>query len=478
MSKDHTTLPVLVVDLDGTLLRSDMLHETFWSAASRDWRNALSSIGKLTHGRLALKMFLADRAEVEVATLPYEQAVLDLILQHRESGGKTALVSATEQSLVRRIAKHLGLFDEAHGSHSQTNLKGLAKRTFLEQQYGDRGFIYVGDSKDDLEVWKSAHEIITVNASRSVKARAARIGRPVQHITGSLNGADRLLRALRPHQWLKNILIFVPLLASHQLGVTAIIEGVMAFVGFCLIASSVYVLNDLLDLSSDRAHPRKRNRPFASGALSPAMGIGILPTLLLAGMAVALYTGWLFTLVMALYFILTCAYSFRLKRQIGVDICALAFLYAMRILAGGVATDIPISLWLFAFSLFFFFAMAAMKRQAELVDMARLNRLGADGRGWIVQDLGVLNAAVLASGYLSVLVLALYVNSDQVQLLYSYPSALFGVCIIIFYWITRAEILTNRGRMHDDPIVFAIKDGVSHYCLIGMTALTIGAATL
>lgn len=478
MKKEPKTLPVLVVDLDGTLLRSDMLHETFWSAASCDWRNALSSIGKLTHGRLALKMFLADRAEVEVATLPYEQAVLDLILQHRESGGKTALVSATEQSLVRRIAEHLGLFDEAHGSHSQTNLKGLAKRTFLEQQYGDQGFIYVGDSEDDLEVWKSAHEIITVNASRSVKARAERIGRPVQHITGSLNGADRLLRALRPHQWLKNVLIFVPLLASHQLGVTAIVEGVLAFVGFCLIASSVYVLNDLLDLSSDRAHPRKRNRPFASGALSPAMGLRILPALLLAGMAVALYTGWLFTLVMALYFILTCAYSFRLKRQIGVDICALAFLYAMRIVAGGVATDIPISPWLFAFSLFFFFAMAAMKRQAELVDMARLNRLGADGRGWIVQDLGVLNAAVLASGYLSVLVLALYVNSDQVQLLYSYPSALFGVCIIIFYWITRAEILTNRGKMHDDPIVFAIKDRVSHYCLIGMTTLTIGAATL
>lgn len=478
MSKDHKTLPVLVVDLDGTLLRSDMLHETFWSAASRDWRNALSSIGKLAHGRLALKMFLADRAEVEVAALPYEQAVIDLILQHREAGGKTALVSATEQSHVRRIAKHLGLFDEAHGSHSQTNLKGLAKRTFLEHQYGDRGFIYVGDSKDDLEVWNGAKEIITVNASRSVKVRAERIGHPVQHITRSLNGADGLLRTLRPHQWLKNILIFVPILASHQFGVTAIAKGVMAFVGFCLIASSVYVLNDLLDLSSDRTHPRKRNRPFASGTLSPAMGIRILPILLVAGMTVALYTGWLFTLVMALYFILTCAYSFRLKRKIGADICALAILYAMRIVAGGVATGITISPWLFAFSLFFFFAMAAMKRQAELVDMARLDRLSAAGRGWIVQDLGVLNGAVLASGYLSVLVLALYVNSDQVQLLYSYPSALFGDCIIIFYWITRAEILTNRGKMHDDPIVFAMTDRVSHYCLISMTALTIGAATL
>lgn len=455
-----------------------MLHETFWASASRDWRLALSSIGRLTRGRLALKMFLANQVEMDVTTLPYDKAILDLILAHRKAGGKTALVSATEQGLVRRIAKHLGLFDEAYGSNSQTNLKGTKKRAFLEQQYGDRGFIYAGDSMADLEVWKGAKEIITVNATRTVKRRAERIGQPVQHITGSLNTPNDLLRALRPHQWLKNALIFVPIFASHQLEVKTISAGIIAFVGFCLIASSVYVLNDLLDLSADRTHPRKSSRPFASGALSPAKGIVIFPTLLLAGMTVSLFVSWLFTLVMTLYFFMTCAYSFSLKRQIGVDICTLSILYTMRMIAGGVATDISISSWLLVFALFFFFAMAAMKRQGELVDMARRNMLGASGRGWIVDDLQVLNAAVLTSGYLSVLVLALYVNSEEVRLLYSYPSALFGVCTILFYWITRAELLTNRGQMHDDPIVFATKDRISHCCLIGITALIIGGATL
>ena len=246
-----------------------MLHETFWSAASNDWRNVLRSIAKLACGRLALEMFLADQAAVDITTLPYEQAVLDLIVQHRDAGGRAALVSATEQSLVRRIAKHLGLFDEAYGSNSQTNLKGAEKRAFLEQQYGDSGFIYIGDSMAVLEVWKGAQAIITVNASRTVKARAERIGRPVQHITGALNSTKSLLHTLRPHQWLKNTLIFVPLFASHKLDLTVITEGVMAFVGFCLIASSVYVLNDLLDLSADRAHLGKLGASNTAKLLAP-----------------------------------------------------------------------------------------------------------------------------------------------------------------------------------------------------------------
>ena len=478
MPKNPKALPVLVVDLDGTLLRSDMLHETFWSAVSRDWRHALQSIGKLAGGRLALKMFLADRARVDVTTLPYDQTVLNLILDHRKVGGRTALVSASEQGLVRRIADHLGAFDEAHGSHGDINLKGAEKRAFLERRYGDLGFAYVGDSKADLEVWKSAQEIITINATQSVKTRAERLGQPVQHISESVNSVDRLLRVLRPHQWLKNILIFVPLLASHKLGWPATGEGALAFIGFCLIASGVYVLNDLIDLSADRAHPRKCHRPFASGAVSPATGVIILPALLFAGISISFLIGWLFTLVITLYFLLTCAYSFKLKRQIGIDIFTLAILYTMRMVAGGVANDTPISSWLLAFSLFFFFAMAAMKRQGELVDLAERNQLSVKGRGWIVDDLKVLNTVVLGSGYLSVLVMALYVNSDEVRALYSHPAALWGVCIVLFYWITRAELLTNRGLMHDDPIVFAIKDRASHYCLIGIIALAMGGAVL
>ncbi|MGC6453756.1 MAG: UbiA family prenyltransferase [Candidatus Puniceispirillaceae bacterium] len=478
MSTVQTAPSVLVVDLDGTLLRSDMLYETFWSAVARDWRTLFTALAVLPRGRLALKTVLAGLAPVDETTLPYDRAVIDLVRSHREAGGRTALVSASEQGLVRRIADHLGLFDEAHGSQGGINLKGAEKRAFLAERYGDGGFVYAGDSRADLEVWKSAETIITVNAGAAVRAQAEQIGPPVTHMSGPSPVVGAHVRTLRPHQWLKNGLIFVPLLASHSLDLALITDALLAFVGFCLIASGVYVLNDLLDLTADRAHPRKRHRAFASGTVPPAHGLVLLPALLAAGGAVSLLAGWAFALVMAVYFVLTTAYSLRLKRQVGIDICALAILYSLRIVAGGVATGIAISSWLLAFSLFFFFALAALKRQGELVDLSRRDRLRASGRGWTVEDLSVLNAAVLASGYLSVLVMALYVNSDEVRLLYGQPAALWGVCVILFYWITRAELLTNRGQMHDDPIIFAIRDRVSHYCLGGIMALGIAGAML
>ena len=376
--KTHKTPLVLVVDLDGTLIKSDMLYETFWSVLSQNWQNAIRCIAALPFGRLELKKILSNQACIDVTSLPYDNSVLDLIRDHRRAGGKTALVSASEQGLVHSISEHLGLFDEAYGSHGETNLKGVAKRGFLERHYGKGAFIYAGDSAADLEVWKSADKIVTVNASRSVRARAEQIGRPIQHLTKPSFSISSHLNALRPHQWVKNILIFLPIFASHKFDSASITNGLVAFIGFCLIASAVYVLNDLLDLKSDRAHPSKCKRPLASGALSLATGTLMVPTIILAGLAVSSVVGGLFTLVIVLYFGLTCTYSLRLKRLIGIDICTLAILYTMRVVA---EVSQPTHPYPHGFLLFrcSSFSLAALKRQGELVDMSRRNQLVASG---------------------------------------------------------------------------------------------------
>ncbi len=263
------------------------------------------------------------------------------------------------------------------------------------------------------------------------------------------------------------------MIAAHQVVFATLLQSVLAFVSFSLVASSVYVLNDLLDLKADRAHPRKRARPFASGDIPIPHGTWMAPALLGAGMFVAFNLGWLFMGIMLAYFAATSFYSLNLKRRIIIDICVLAGLYTMRIVAGGAATDIPLSVWLLAFSVFFFLALAAVKRQAELRDGAKRGQLRASGRGYHVDDLPVISMMAMSSGYVSVLVMALYLNSQAVTMRYTYPEALWGICLVLLYWLSRVVMMTHRGWMHDDPIVFAVKDRISQFCLILMGAFAI-----
>lgn len=286
------------------------------------------------------------------------------------------------------------------------------------------------------------------------------------------------LKALRPHQWIKNTLVFLPMLAAHQVDGQKLRLSLIAFVAFCLVASSVYIVNDLLDLAADRAHPRKRLRPFASGSIPVAHGVWMALGTALGGAAVAAVVGADFLLVMAVYYALTLAYSLQLKKCVVIDICVLAGLYTIRILAGGVATKIHLSVWLLAFSTFFFLSLAAVKRQAELVDSARRGDFGASGRGYHVDDLPILTTVAIGAGYVAVLVLALYLNSPTVTQLYARPEALWGVCVVVLYWITRAVMIAHRGLMNDDPVIFAIRDVGSHVCLLLIVAFGLTAAML
>ncbi|SDF18712.1 UbiA family prenyltransferase [Limimaricola pyoseonensis] len=469
-----TPAAVLVVDLDGTLIRSDMLYESFWAALSRRWTCLFSALAALREGRAPLKRRLGALGPVDPALLPYNDTVLDYIRRWRAGGGRAVLVSAADQRLVERIAGHLALFDEAHGSDGAQNLKGGRKAAFLTQRYGEGGFAYVGDAAADLSVWRVAGHAVTVDAGPGLSRRVeAGTGTgSVEHLSTRSGRAAPLLRAMRPHQWLKNLLVFLPMLAAQQFDAATFGQSLLAFVAFSVIASSVYLLNDLLDLAADRAHPRKRHRPFASGALPLAWGTVLAPGLALTGFALAFALGPAFAAVMVLYYGFTTAYSFHLKRRLVVDICTLAGLYTLRIIAGAVATGIPLSVWLLAFSMFFFFALAAMKRQAELVSAARAGGRAAHGRDYRVDDLPLIANMAVSSGYISVLVMALYLNTGAVQDLYASTTPLWGICLVLLFWISRMVMITHRGWMDDDPVVFAARDRVSLIC----AALIFGCA--
>lgn len=466
----------LVVDLDGTLLRSDMLFESFWSAFSKDWRSPFLSVAALLAGRAALKRHLASTSAVEASTLPYDEKVLAFIQSWRDAGGKTALVTASDSAFAEAISAHLGLFDEAYGSDGRLNLKGDRKGQFLEERFGAQGFSYMGDNKADLAIWKRAAGAITVNAPAALRREAERDCGRVEHLVTETRSVKPYIKALRPHQWLKNLLVFLPMLAAHQFDGPTAVLSLLAFVCFSLVASSVYVLNDLLDLAADRAHPRKRMRPFASGSIPIAHGTWMAAGLLLLGGLLAMSISPAFVLTMIAYYALTTSYSLNLKRRMVIDICVLAGLYTARIVAGGVATGIPLSVWLLAFSVFFFLALAAVKRQAELIDSAERGNLQPSGRGYTVDDLPIITMIPIASGYVSVLVLTLYVNSPAVVEIYAHPEALWGVCAVLLYWITRTVMVAHRGNMHDDPVVYAAKDRISQICFLVILLFVLAGA--
>lgn len=472
------TREILVVDLDGTLLRSDMLLESFWSAFGRDWRSPFRSLVALTGGRASLKRHLAKASAVEAATLPYDGTVISFIRAWRQSGGRTALVTASDSGFAEAIADHLGLFDEVHGSDGALNLKGETKGRFLEDRFGPKGFAYMGDAAADLPVWTRAAKAITINAPASLRREAERVCESAEHLATEARSVKPYIMALRPHQWLKNVLVFLPMLAGHQFNAATFLMSFLAFACFCLVASSVYVLNDLLDLAADRAHPRKRNRPFASGRIPIAHGTWMAAGLLILGALLAMGIGSDFVLVMAGYYLLTTAYSLHLKRRIVIDICVLAGLYTVRIVAGGVAAGIPLSVWLLAFSVFFFLSLATIKRQAELIDSAERGNLRASGRGYHVEDLPIISMIAIGAGYGAVLVMTFYVNSPAMMDLYAFPEALWGVCAVLLYWVTRTVLVAHRGHMHDDPVVYAARDRISQMCLLLILGFVLAGALL
>ncbi len=452
----------LVVDLDGTLILTDTLHE----AALRALRDKPLSVLRipfwLMKGKAYLKQKLTHCSEFDPSTLPYNQALITWLKEQQATGRSLILCTAADQVIAEAVAKHLGLFNQVIASDGENNLAGSHKAAGLVKQFGEKGFDYVGNAQPDLQVWQHARRAIVVNASESLE-RAAKTCCEVEKVfTRPVIGLSVWRRALRLHQWMKNCLLFVPILAAHQIpDVVRSSDLLMAFLSFSLCASAVYLANDLLDLDSDRQHPRKKFRPFASGQLSVVTGVLLAPLLLIAAIWLGLqipgqFLGWLI-----FYFILTCAYSLLLKRVVLIDCLTLAVLYTVRLIAGASAASMSLSFWLLAFAVFLFLSLAFVKRYAELEIQLLSGKEKTHGRGYFTSDASLVQTLGVTAGFSAVLVLALYLNSEAVVKLYKAPEIIWGAVPVMLFWISWMWMQAHRGKMHDDPLVFALKDKAS-----------------
>lgn len=455
----------LIVDLDETASRTDTLHEALLYLVLRKPRALLWAIKSLRSGKAAFKSFVADQYILPARGLAYNPEVMGLVEEAVRLKRNVVLVSGSDHRQVSAVVEHLGCFDEAIGTGSNgekgKNLTGQQKAEYLVARYGEKQYDYVGDCELDIPVWKASRIAYAVSPSRRLIAQAAAYGIDLVPVgkSGGTNLRD-YLRAMRPHQWVKNILVFLPMLAAQQTGQVG--STLLAFVLFCMAASGIYIFNDLADLASDREHPRKKLRPFAAGRIP--IHKGLMQGMALAGVSIILSMlamNAAFTMVLVLYLLATSAYSFSLKKKLIVDVVTLAVLYTLRIIAGAAAVGIMLSPWLLAFSVFIFFALAAVKRQAELIDLSKRSKTSSAGRGYLAGDVNVMQALAISSGHAAVLVFALYLDSDAVRSLYASPEVLWAICPIMIYWLARVSMLTHRGYMHDDPIVFAARDTVS-----------------
>lgn len=464
----------LCVDLDGTLLRSDILYESLLALLARNPFYIFMLPLWLARGKAALKRQLASRVKLAPESLPYDERVMELLRTTEQR--PRVLCTASDHLLVQPIADHLQLFEQVIASDGRTNLSGGNKGKVLAEHFGERGFDYMGNGRVDLRVWERAAGAIVVNNGTKLVRDASRRAEVLGHFPSENGGLLTWIKALRIYQWLKNLLVLVPLLTAHRfLDLPAVADGIVAFLAFGMCASGVYVLNDLLDLTPDRMHPRKRKRPFAAGRLPLLHGLLVAPLLTLAGFALAVLCSPAFALVLLCYYVMTLTYSLKLKRIVMIDVVLLAALYTVRIIGGTVAIGSELSFWLLAFSMFVFLSLAMLKRYTELAAALASGKEMAIGRGYSVADLPLVQSLGAAAGYIGVLVFALYINSPESLELYSNPKLLWLLCPILLYWISRMWIVSHRGDMHDDPIVFAAMDRVSQI-VIGLCVVIVLAA--
>lgn len=449
----------LVVDLDGSLVRTDTLLEGVL-ALVRHPLTLLRALFALRYGKARLKQELAAAADLDTARLPYNGQLLAYLREQQGAGRVLLLATGADRKTAQEVARHLQLFDTVLASDGRTNLSSGAKLAAIRDAIGEAPFAYAGNSRADLAVWGAAVSGICVNVSPGVARAAARATRIERSFAPETAWPALLLRAIRPHQWAKNLLVFVPLVAARAVGdLSGWVDAAAMFIAFCCTASGIYLVNDLSDLAADRQHPNKHRRPFASGALPLHIGLVAAPLLLLSGFALGLTVGAL--PVLLLYAASSCAYSLWLKSRPLVDVFMLAALYGMRLLAGGIATGYHVSLWLLAFSSFLFLGLAMVKRVAELMTLPAGEKRRAAGRGYRAEDRQIIELMGVASSFVASLVLALYVQSELASALDRRPTLSWIIVPLLLFWECRIWLATARGRMNDDPIVFAARDWVS-----------------
>ncbi len=456
----------LCVDLDGTLVKTDCLWESL-VALLRQNPLFLLKVPLLLRDRSLLKREVAIRAKLDVSLLPYNEDLLDFLREERANGRHLVLATASSELIARDVAAHLKIFDTVLASDESTNLKGSRKAEALVARFGHGKFDYAGNSSADLKIWQAGAGAIVVDTPRSVVKRIPREV-DIQKTFLSTWRFKTFIRSLRPYQWVKNTLVFIPILTAGELGnLDSWITAATMAVAFSFVASALYICNDITDLSADRMHPRKRNRPFASGDVSIPTGLVMAGILLILGFAAGAQAGG--TLYLAAYAALSLSYTAFLKLFPLVDVFALGALYSLRLFAGGDVTGHPVSLWLLAYSSFLFLSLALLKRVAELGNTQK------SSRGYRAGDRDILQTFGVAATFVSSTLLALYVQSETAVAQQENQQLLWNMVPLLLLWQCRLWLATSRGKMHDDPIVYAAKDWVSRIIVVVLGMVVIAS---
>ena len=452
ISNDKTPL---CVDLDGTLIKLDTLHQAILLLIRRKPSTLFLLPQWIRKGRAFTKNEVARRQSLNVKNLPYNNKLLSYIKSEKNKGRTIILVTASNYRTAEAVSKHLGCFDEVLSSSKSMNLFGSVKRDILKEKYNT--FDYVGDSISDLPIWAVSRKKILVNPSRkTLKKQSSDL-----LIVDKDPVSQSIPKTLRVHQWIKNLLLFLPILLAHQLNTTFLItDAVFSFFSFSLAASAIYIINDLFDLEADQSHPRKKYRPFAAGNIQIIQGVFFSPLLLIGSIILSSFLPVSFLYIIFLYILLTSLYSVYFKQLFGWDVILLTILYNMRIIAGGSVTNTPISLWLLIFSILFFLALAIVKRCIELKELSSNYRSNSNqrGRGYKVTHYNLLCKIGVITSISSTIVLIGYLLSNKVVQLYQSPFYLWLIIPLVAFWFLRLWKRVTQGNLHDDPLVFAITD--------------------
>ena len=470
----------LCIDLDGTLVPGDTLLETTLLLLHRNPAYLFALLVWACRGRAYLKQQVAQRVEIDAAYWPYRPDVVEYVRREKARGRTIALATASDRRIADAVAAHLGLFGAVLASDGSVNLKGRAKAEALTARYGRRGYVYAGDSRADLPVWESAAAGVVVGRSQAFAERVARLA-PIERRLGigRMRSIAAVTRLMRPHQWVKNLLLLVPLMTAHRLSdPTAVLAEARAIVAVCLASSAVYIFNDLVDIHADRMHPRKRDRPLASGVVNAWLAMPLAALLALTSAIVAWPLPRLFGIGLCTYVAAACLYSLFWKRMPGIDVLALAGLYALRVVLGAAAIDVPASNWLIAFAACLFTSLALLKRFVELDGAARDGRDVGRWRGYDVQHRDAVARMGGVSGALAVVVIGAFAFSSEAGTYYRSPLTLLLLAPLVAVWLWHVWRIAKRGRMRDDPIQFAVRDLSSYAVLVAMIATTEIAALL
>jgi 4-hydroxybenzoate polyprenyltransferase len=466
----------LCVDLDGTLVKSDTLADSLMVLARCRPTALLRAPFWAIKGKAHLKSQVSSLVALDVAHLPYNRPLLDYLRDEHAASRKLYLATGADGVLARRIAAHLGIFDDVMASDGAVNLTGSNKLLQLEERFAGDGFDYIGNALPDLPLLQGARQAMLANPDLRLNSALKS-----RNISVSRKFLDRsrlpsaLTKALRLHQWAKNLLVFLPFLLAHSFRAASVLTAVVAFFCFSLTASATYIFNDLLDLEQDRAHLNKRNRAFAAGDLSVSAGVAISLLLAAAALILAAYLPRAFLAYLLLYLVTTLAYSFALKRIVLIDVVILSSLYTIRMLAGAAATRTLISPWLAAFSVFLFLSLAMVKRFSELQNLHARGVNPANGRGYLLSDTEQLRSFGTSSAYASIVIFALYINGHDVAALYHHASRMWLITPLLILWISRVWLLASRGLLDEDPVVFALKDRMSLLLCLGVAVVAYSA---